>query len=307
MASSSLPWFPFFAKEWLTSTLGMSAEARGSYINLLAYAWDNDGLPVDEESCRGIAGVDRAPWKRVWPVLAVKWPVVDGRRRNERLEEARAGAQKMLSGASKAGQASSAARRDKHGTAQPPNGRSNGRSNAPSNDGSNGTPNGDRNRSPNDDPNAARTIHNHRTDPSTTTDRDLRDSSGPPPAVASSSSVTSSRPAPRGGGQLAALGLVEAWNRLGPGLKVDTAVLGPDAWRRLRDAMRRRDLAAWETIFDTCATSDYLAGREDLPALDLWTVIEKLADRIAAGKYRTHPAPAAVARPTALPGAEDFA
>lgn len=84
-------------------------------------------------------------------------------------------------------------------------------------------------------------------------------------------------------------------------------MLGPDAWRRLRDAMRLRALDAWEAIFETCTTSDYLAGREDLPAVDLWTVIEKLADRIAAGKYRTHPAPTAVARPTALPGAEDFA
>jgi hypothetical protein len=30
------PWFPFFWKDWLASTRGMSAEAKGVYIDFLA-------------------------------------------------------------------------------------------------------------------------------------------------------------------------------------------------------------------------------------------------------------------------------
>jgi uncharacterized protein YdaU (DUF1376 family) len=58
------PWFPFFWKDWLASTRGMSAEAKGVYIDFLAHAWSTGGLPLDVEARRRIASVDKAQWKR---------------------------------------------------------------------------------------------------------------------------------------------------------------------------------------------------------------------------------------------------
>jgi uncharacterized protein YdaU (DUF1376 family) len=79
-------YMPLYVRDFLTSTLGWTAEERGHYLVLLMVAWDRGGLPEDIEQLErlspGVSGV--------WHMLADKFPVCeDGQRRNGRLEKHR--------------------------------------------------------------------------------------------------------------------------------------------------------------------------------------------------------------------------
>jgi uncharacterized protein YdaU (DUF1376 family) len=79
-------YMPLYVRDFLTSTLGWSAEERGHYLVLLMVAWDRGSLPDD------IAHLERlSPGVgKVWHLLADKFPVCDdGQRRNGRLEKHR--------------------------------------------------------------------------------------------------------------------------------------------------------------------------------------------------------------------------
>jgi uncharacterized protein YdaU (DUF1376 family) len=79
-------YMPLYVRDFLTSTLGWSAEERGHYLVLLMVAWDRGSLPDD------IAHLERlSPGVgQVWHLLADKFPVCeDGQRRNGRLEKHR--------------------------------------------------------------------------------------------------------------------------------------------------------------------------------------------------------------------------
>lgn len=93
MPSLVPPAFPFYAFDWLSSsTRAMSLAARGAYVDLLAFAWDQNGLPADTEALRRMTGASPDEWALVWPELVTKFPVAaDGRRRNPKLEEVRGG------------------------------------------------------------------------------------------------------------------------------------------------------------------------------------------------------------------------
>lgn len=93
MPSVVPPAFPFYAFDWLSSsTRAMSLAARGAYVDLLAFAWDQHGLPADTEALRRMTGASPDEWALVWPELATKFPIAaDGRRRNAKLEEVRGG------------------------------------------------------------------------------------------------------------------------------------------------------------------------------------------------------------------------
>ena len=76
-------YLPLYVRDFLTSTLGWSAEEKGHYLTLLMIQWDRDGLPA------GLPDLERlSPGVAVvWPMLEGKFPVCDdGQRRNERLE-----------------------------------------------------------------------------------------------------------------------------------------------------------------------------------------------------------------------------
>ncbi len=76
---NSLPWFPMFAKDWLVSTMEMSNEEKGAYIDLLCMQWEN-------------GYVSRVPsrYASEWGVLKSKFKSVgDGKFVNERLHEIR--------------------------------------------------------------------------------------------------------------------------------------------------------------------------------------------------------------------------
>ena len=96
------PQFDFFPRDFLASTIGWPAAARGHYITLLCVAWEQDGLPGDP---RRVAAISPG-LAEDWPEWEEKFPVGDdGRRRNPRLERERA-YRMVRSEAGKAGAAS---------------------------------------------------------------------------------------------------------------------------------------------------------------------------------------------------------
>ena len=81
------PQFDFFPRDFLASTIGWPAAARGHYITLLCVAWEQEGLPGDP---RKVAAISPGLADE-WPEWEEKFPVgEDGRRRNPRLERERA-------------------------------------------------------------------------------------------------------------------------------------------------------------------------------------------------------------------------
>jgi uncharacterized protein YdaU (DUF1376 family) len=64
------PAFQFYARDWLSSTLGMPWEVAGVYIHLLAWSWDNGALPNDPEWRARVIGADAA---RLWAAVSKRW------------------------------------------------------------------------------------------------------------------------------------------------------------------------------------------------------------------------------------------
>lgn len=58
-------WMKFYPADWLASVKLMPLEARGAYVDLLAYAWDND-LPNDVETLARIVGVGLGEFVPIW-------------------------------------------------------------------------------------------------------------------------------------------------------------------------------------------------------------------------------------------------
>lgn len=76
-------YLPLYVRDFLTSTIGWSAEEKGHYLTLLMLQWDRGRLPAELADLERLSpGVGD-----VWPMLAEKFPVeADGYRRNDRLE-----------------------------------------------------------------------------------------------------------------------------------------------------------------------------------------------------------------------------
>lgn len=79
-------YMPLYVRDFLTSTLGWTAEERGHYLTLLMVAWDRGSIPAELDQIERLSpGVTAC-----WQMLADKFPVAeDGFRRNPRLEKHR--------------------------------------------------------------------------------------------------------------------------------------------------------------------------------------------------------------------------
>jgi uncharacterized protein YdaU (DUF1376 family) len=79
-------YLPLYVRDFLTSTIGWTAEERGHYLTLLMIQWDRGCLPADMADLERLsAGVGKC-----WNVLSEKFPACeDGTRRNAKLEEHR--------------------------------------------------------------------------------------------------------------------------------------------------------------------------------------------------------------------------
>lgn len=79
-------YLPLYVRDFLTSTIGWTAEERGHYLTLLMIQWDRGSIPAEANDLERLSpGVCQC-----WSVLAGKFPVCDdGTRRNAKLEEHR--------------------------------------------------------------------------------------------------------------------------------------------------------------------------------------------------------------------------
>lgn len=275
---SSLPWFPFYGLDWARSTAGLSPEQKGVYIDLLAHAWTEGGIPADPEACRRIAGADRDEWARIWPALAEKWVAQDGRLVNLRQERERAEAEVLVEKKRRAGKASAESRRLKSGTAQPgakasteqvfdqvfkqrteqrPNQITDHSTHTPSSQSDDGVP-------------RAR----------------VRESQPPVPIEAI--------------GVLAVHDLLEQWRQAMPERAVRFSALSRADIRRFQYALQSRNPEEWGVVFRRVAASAYLTGRDGQhPPIGLWKAID-LAARVEAGDYDDRPALRATVREAGL-------
>lgn len=110
--SEQRPYFPFYPKDWLgsASVSSMPLAAQGLYARLLAFAWLSDGLPADDEALRRLAGVERAEWRRVWPLVSSLWEARDGRLYQAKQERVRQEQTAYTEAKRKAGQKGGATR-----------------------------------------------------------------------------------------------------------------------------------------------------------------------------------------------------
>lgn len=79
-------YLPLYVRDFLTSTIGWTAEERGHYLTLLMIQWDRGSLPAEPGDLERLSpGV-----RNCWLVLACKFPECeDGTRKNAKLEEHR--------------------------------------------------------------------------------------------------------------------------------------------------------------------------------------------------------------------------
>ena len=100
-------YLPLYVRDFLTSTIGWSAEERGHYLTLLMIQWDRGGLPEQiadlERLSPGVGGC--------WAVLSEKFPACDdGARRNAKLEEHRTRCVEIREKRSQAGKSAASGR-----------------------------------------------------------------------------------------------------------------------------------------------------------------------------------------------------
>jgi uncharacterized protein YdaU (DUF1376 family) len=87
-----LPWFP---RDFASSTLLWPLSARGAFRELLDLQWNLSSttqpgtLPDDPEALRAAIRASKAEWRIAWPLIEPKFPLIDGGRRNARLEQHR--------------------------------------------------------------------------------------------------------------------------------------------------------------------------------------------------------------------------
>lgn len=63
---TKLPWFKFFASDWISDAAvrTMTSRQKGWYIDLLAYCWQEDGLPDKPDALKNLTSF-RADWQYV--------------------------------------------------------------------------------------------------------------------------------------------------------------------------------------------------------------------------------------------------
>lgn len=94
MSAGSLPYFKFYPGDWLSDfhVRAMEPADRGIYIDLLAFDWEEGGLPDDPEILAKVVGVDAERMRNAWEKLSARFidhPNRDGWVTNRRLHRER--------------------------------------------------------------------------------------------------------------------------------------------------------------------------------------------------------------------------
>jgi uncharacterized protein YdaU (DUF1376 family) len=71
------PAFQFYVKDWLSSTAALSPEARGAFIDLMAWSWDNGPLPDSNEKRARLIRVSRTIERKLWSEIESFWKPTD--------------------------------------------------------------------------------------------------------------------------------------------------------------------------------------------------------------------------------------
>jgi uncharacterized protein YdaU (DUF1376 family) len=111
------PAFQFYAKSWLSATRVISVAARGAYMDLLAWSWDNGPIPKSDKAKAGIVGVTEAQFKRLWSEFSLKWQETAVGLVNLRLEQQRSELHAYRDGKSESGRKGAERRWQTDGTA----------------------------------------------------------------------------------------------------------------------------------------------------------------------------------------------
>lgn len=110
----SSPAFQFYPGDWIISTRRLSPDARCVHIDLLAFGWEDDGIPDDPCVLASMCAMTPARFRRAWTEIEAKWPLAEeGKRRNPRQERQRSEYGELREKRRKAGLASAEARANK--------------------------------------------------------------------------------------------------------------------------------------------------------------------------------------------------
>ena len=92
MAGRHSPSFQFYPRDWLASSSvrRMTLAERGAYIDLLAYAWQDGGLPDDDAEIARMLQVSISVWRKLARRVRPRFEGQEGRLINARLERVRA-------------------------------------------------------------------------------------------------------------------------------------------------------------------------------------------------------------------------
>src|SRR5689334_11591018 len=104
------PHMPWFTGDFMRETRGWSVTAKGLYRELIDMQWDMGSLPEDGNRIFAISGATQEEWEKGWHLCEPKFPVVNGKRINPRIEALRAKVSELSTSRSAAGKAGAAAR-----------------------------------------------------------------------------------------------------------------------------------------------------------------------------------------------------
>src|ERR1017187_938332 len=112
----------FWTKDYLASTVELTASQRAGYALTLIVAWTQGAsLPADPERIRKAIGFHQAEWRKIWPAIEDKWAISsDGTRRtNARQRREWEAAETRASSLSEAGRRGNAVRWRSPGVSSP--------------------------------------------------------------------------------------------------------------------------------------------------------------------------------------------
>jgi uncharacterized protein YdaU (DUF1376 family) len=91
MAAEPSPAFSFYVRDWLgdAKVRAMTYEARGVYIDLLAYCWAEGALPADAAAIARIVRLTPGRFRRIWAQLEPCFTKTGSGFRQKRLERER--------------------------------------------------------------------------------------------------------------------------------------------------------------------------------------------------------------------------
>jgi uncharacterized protein YdaU (DUF1376 family) len=90
MKKDHLPVMPFYVRDYITATRGLTLAERGAYFDLLCIEWASGSpLPADPARLASLIGCQKRTFEALWPSLRCKFEMTPDGYINERLESER--------------------------------------------------------------------------------------------------------------------------------------------------------------------------------------------------------------------------